>query len=135
MGLRVALLETLLDHVVGTDGPELLAYCVHSRRMLRRSLIELFIQTPDVHEDALHDRWDIGWFLRFAPRGLIQHVQLHVASVAAKLQYHPSSAASSGSALLPAAAVDIPPPPGLEQFDVMASSMGSQSEAEDEDLV
>lgn len=134
MGLRVALLETLLDHIVGTDGPELLAYNIHSRRGLRRSLIELFILEADVHEAVLHERWDIAWFLRFAPRGLIQYVQLHVVSVAAKLQYHPGSAASSSSSPARAATVVFGPPPGLECVDAVASSLSAQGETEDDDL-
>ena len=134
VGLRVALLETLLDHIVGTDGPELLAYSIVSRRTLRRALIELFILEADVHEAALHDRWDIAWFLRFAPRGLIQNVQLHVVRVAAKLQFHPSSAASSSSAPHSAVIVDLGPPPGLECVDAVASSIGVQSDTQDDDL-
>ena len=136
VGLRVSLLETLLDHIIGSDAQELKRYSITSRRMLRRSLIELFIREAAVFEAALHDRWDIAWFLRFSPRGLIENVQKHVAAVAAKLQYHPQSTASASSSILPhgAAVRPLPPPPGLELIDEVASSMDVGSAADDDDF-
>ena len=132
VGLRVSLLETLLDHIIGTDAQELQSHGIKSRRMLRRSLIELFVQEADVHDVVLYDRWDIAWFLRFAPRGLIENVQLHVVAVAAKLKYEPTSSAASSSSTLRAARSDIPPPPGLPTLYEVASSMDVDSDADDD---
>ena len=133
MGLRVSLLETLLDHIIGSEAHELKTLKITSRRMLRRSLIDLFIREADVSEAVLHHRWDIAWFLRFSPRGLIENVQKHVAAVAAKLKYDPSSMASRSSPILPVGE-DValpPPPPGLELLNEVASSMDMGSFADD----
>ena len=132
LGLRVSLLETLLDHIVGSDAQELKTLNITSRRMLRCSVIELFIREADVSDAALHDRWDIAWFLRFSPRGLIETVQRHVVAVAAKLKYEHHSTASASSSILPVGD-DAPPPPPPEPglLDEVASSMDVASVADD----
>ena len=111
VGLRVALLETLLDHVIGTHAPELQLENITSRRMLRRALIQLFITKPDIHEQQhLHDQWGIEHLLRDAPRNLVEGVQRHVVCVQAKLERTSSTTASSSSSAAPASGVVGPPP-------------------------
>ena len=56
VGLRVPLLETLLDHIIGTDAVNMSLHGVTSRRMLRRSIIDLLAVEKDVHLVPLHER-------------------------------------------------------------------------------
>ena len=103
--------------------------------MLRRLLVELFITRKNVHELPLQDEWGAAQFLRYAPRNLVQNVQRHVVSVAAKLERAASRAASSSSSAPPATSGVVRPPPGLECFDAVVSfSLGAEPEGEDDDL-
>ena len=134
VGLRVHLLEALLDHIVGSDPQELRLCGTTGRRAVRRSLIEVFVQEDDVHEAALHERWGIVWFLRYASRGLIEHVQRDVVAVATKLKYEPLSTATSSSSAAAAPPPGLPAPPGLATLDEVASRMELGSDT-DEDIL
>ena len=115
MGLRVHLLETVVDVILGNGAMELALAGLRSRRLVRRELIKVCLTEPDVYDITWHDYGDWRRLLADVPQGLLAIVQTKVVEEADRLALEARSdevgaVAASSSTAAGEHPVGLPPP-------------------------